>query len=102
MTSPRSNDAIDQLLRSYFRREMPARMPAAPHGERATLPMNSATTLSAGRLLVGVSLAAIVALYIGVSAFFPREQSSGLNPNAQPIIGQLPKIVTPQAQPSTP
>lgn len=102
MTSPRNDDGIDQLLRSYFQGEMPARMPPAPHGERATLPMNSATTLSAGRLLVGVSLAALVALYIGVSAFFPREPSAGLNPNAQPIIGHLPKIVSPNVQPSTP
>jgi len=107
MNTTKNDEGIDKLLRSYYRREMPSRWPDAPRGDMTTVaaaPVASSATMSAGRFLVGISLAAILALYIGVSAFFPREQSTGLNPNSQPIIGQRPgiepKLVAPKAVPA--
>lgn len=95
MTSIQNDDGIDQLLRSYFRREMPARFPDAP--AVAVQSASPAWTMSAGRAIVGFSLVALLALYIGLSAFFPRELASGLNSNGQPQIGSRPGVIAPKS-----
>jgi hypothetical protein len=89
MKSSSNETGIDQLLSGYFRREMPSRWPAAPGND--TTVANPTWTLTSSRLLVGMSLVALLAIYVGLASFFPREQASGVNPG-QPLIGQRPGL----------
>jgi hypothetical protein len=87
---PKSNGAdIDQLLRSFFRRETPARFPGAPTVETYTVG-RPAKSMVSSRLLVGVSVAALVVIYLSLASLFPREKTSGLNPNQAPQVGKNP------------
>jgi hypothetical protein len=98
MNSPVTENDVDQLLTRFFRRETPARWPDAPLGPTVTR-ATSSWTLTAGRMLVGGSLIATVAIYAMLSGFFASEQKAGLNPNGQPTIGQRPKMPTPNVMP---
>jgi len=85
---------VDRLLRSYYRREMPASWPAPP-GEAVTSIASaeqSTWTLMRGRMLVGASLVALVLGYLSVSAFFPRPHPGGLDPNHGQTIGHRPGL----------
>jgi len=86
MNSSSNGADIDQLLRSFFRRELPARWPAAPAGD-ITTSAKPARSMASNRLLVGISLAALLAFYLGLAAFFPRENALGLNPSRAPLVG---------------
>jgi hypothetical protein len=82
-----SNGAeIDQLLQSFFMRELPARWPAAPALDVTTV-APAPRSMAPSRVLIGVSLVALLAVYVGLATFFPRENRSGLNPNGAPLIG---------------
>src|SRR4051812_25561680 len=99
MTPSQENANIDQVLRTYFRREMPARFPAAPGTSSPARFGSGATTLTASRLIVGASLVAMMLAYMGLSAYFPTQSSSGVNPNSGSQIGSRPglsKTVTPE------
>ncbi len=89
-TSPNETD-IDQILGSYFRREMPSRWPAAPEAEVTTAAKHG-WTLATSRFLVGMSLVALLAAYMGLATFFPRDTNAGLNPNGSGMIGHKPGV----------
>ena len=89
-SSPNGTD-VDQILRSYFRREMPPRWPAAPTGD-VTTAVKHGRTLATSRFLVGMSLVALLAAYLGLATFFPRDGGMGLNPNSRDMIGRKPSI----------
>jgi len=91
MNSSNGTD-IDQLLRSFFRREMPARWRAAPTPETTTVTL-PARSMASNRVFVGIALVALLATYIGLATFFPRDNMSGLNPNRAPMIGQRPGVI---------
>lgn len=86
MNSP---EPIDDLLRQYYRREMPRRWPAAPIGD-AVVPVGRVSSLMESRFLVGASLVGLLALYLGLASFFPREHPAGGVPHDAPVIGQRP------------
>jgi hypothetical protein len=86
MNSSSNGTDIDQLLRSFFRRELPAHWPAAPAGDSTTI-AQPARSMASNRVLIGISLAGLLAVYLGLAAFFPRENASGLNPSGAPLIG---------------
>lgn len=91
------DNGIDQMLKSYFRHEMPARFPAAP-GTSAPVPTSGSWSLMSSRFIIGASLVALMLAYMGLAAFFPTSTSNLLNPNSTPHIGQktgIPKTVTP-------
>jgi len=82
---------VDVVMRRFFRQQMPAAWPAAPT-EPTTLAALRSWTLVRSRVLVGASLVALVVGYLSVSAFFPRQQPAGLNPNQGVIIGHRPGL----------
>jgi len=86
MNSSSNGADIDQLLRSFFRRELPARWPAAPAGDNTTI-AQPARSMASNRVLIGISLAALLAVYLGLAAYFPRENQMGLNPSRAPLVG---------------
>lgn len=89
-TSPSETD-IDQMLGSYFRREMPTRWPAAPETDITIAPKHG-WTLATSRALVGMSLVALLAAYLGLATFFPRDTNAGMNPNGSGMIGHKPGL----------
>jgi len=89
MNSSSNGADIDQLLRGFFRRQLPARWPAAPAMESTTT-ARPARSMASNRVLIGMSLVALLAIYIGLATFFPRENAPGLNPNRGPLIGHRP------------
>jgi hypothetical protein len=93
MKSSSNGTDIDQMLRTYFRREMPAHWPAAPRGEITTVAQPN-SSMAKSRILIGLSLAALVMIYLGLASFFPRDNAAGLNVNG-PMIGEraTPKMV---------
>jgi hypothetical protein len=86
-----SEAGIDQMLRSYFRRETPTRWPVAPSGE-ITVAASQGKSLASSRVLVGMSLVVLVAVYLGLAAFFPRDNSAGLDPHRHPNIANRPGV----------
>lgn len=103
MTTNSEDAGIDQLLRSYFRSEMPSRFPPAP-GAVAPAPGNaSAWSMISSRFIVAVSLVALMLAYLGLATYFPTATTGGVNVNGSPMIGKtanpaLVKPVTPQTK----
>lgn len=85
------DNGIDQMLKSYFRSEMPARFPPAPGAVAPAPGTASAWSLISTRFIVAVSLVALTLAYVGLSAFFPTSTTGGVNVNGAPIIGQTAK-----------
>ena len=83
-------EKVDRVMRDYFKQEMRA-WPKAPETE-STL-ANHAGSLMSSRLLVGVSLVAVILVYLGVATLFPRPTAGGLQPNQHPQIGHKAKLV---------
>lgn len=83
---------VDAVLRRFFRQQMPTPWPTAPAESTVTFGSLRGWTLAHSRLLVGASLIALVVGYLSVSAFFPRQQPAGLNPNQSPTIGHRPGL----------
>ena len=90
-TRPEASD-VDDLLRKYFQREMPAAWPACP---RPTPPRQRRLVSLWSYRLPRVALAAAVALlfvgYLSVARWFPQDTAGiGLSPTA-PEIGDFNK-----------
>jgi len=94
-TNGKAPGEIDSLLRGYFQREMPKTWSPPPAGEVVSQAMASGTWLQAShRLLVGVSLVAMLLLYVALAPFFPHDHRDGrglLNPH-DPVIGHRPGV----------
>jgi hypothetical protein len=89
MKSSSNGFDIDQLLRSYFRRETPKHWPLAPGVDEITVARPEASK-GPNRILIGISVTALLAIYLGVAAFFPRETAAGLSPNGSLEVGKRP------------
>jgi hypothetical protein len=79
---PRTAD-IDEVLRDYFRAEMPEPWPAwtAP-------PTTLRRATSWSRWAVAASVGLLLAAYLALSGYFPREASERLNNDPSRDIGQ--------------
>lgn len=84
-------EKVDRVMRDYFEHEMRP-WPKPPETE-LTIASRSVGSLASSRLLVGMSLVAVVLVYLGVATLFPRPTSGGLQPNQHPQIGHKAKIV---------
>jgi hypothetical protein len=72
MTHINRHDDIDEQLRDYFTSELPDPWPACPTPyERPARP----TLFSATRWVVAASIALLLAGYLMLAGFFPRETS---------------------------
>lgn len=72
MTVNRLSGDIDQVLRDYYRAEMPEPFPACPTPRRASVPSRS---WQVARWAVAASVALLLAGYLTLAGFFPRESS---------------------------
>ena len=84
-----AND-VDRLLTSYFQSEMPNPWPAWQ--PEAQTPPRRARWLSLTRFAVAASLAGLLAAYLALAGFFPREAPGKLNDDPSRHIGQKNKL----------
>lgn len=85
------NDDVDRVLTSYFQAQLPKPWPAWQSPESGTLPRRS-RWLSLTRFAVAASLAGLLAAYLALAGFFPREAPGKLNDDPSRLIGQKNKV----------
>lgn len=86
-----AND-VDRLLTSYFQSEMPNPWPTWQAPETHTLPRRRSRWLSLTRLAVAASLAGLLAAYLALAGFFPREAPGKMDLNPSHNIGKAPSV----------
>ena len=72
MNANRLTGDIDEVLRDYYRTEMPEPFPACPTPRRSSVPSRS---WHLARWAVAASVALLLAGYLALAGFFPRESS---------------------------
>jgi hypothetical protein len=92
------NDPIDGMLGKYFQAEMPNPWPAfrAPE-EPSVLPLARSRWLTYSRIAVAACIAALLAGYLALAAYFPRDIPGPLGSDPHRNIGSKsgPKTVQP-------
>ena len=83
---------VDRLLTSYFQSQMPNPWPTWQAPETPTLPHRRSRWLSLTRFAVAASLAGLLAAYLALAGFFPREAPGKLNDDPSRHIGQKSKV----------
>jgi hypothetical protein len=91
-----SQDYVDRLLKSFFRREMPDPWPEA----RLLVPAGGApwkgSWLRSYRLALVASVALFLVSYLALAARFPVEPEPGLRLNRSQTIGLKQRVPTPR------
>ena len=85
------NDDVDRVLTSYFQAQMPDPWPDWQAPE-AQAPRRRSRWLSLTRFAVAASLAGLLAAYLALAGFFPREAPGKLNLDPLGNIGQKNKL----------
>ena len=82
------NADIDGVLSAYFKAQMPAVWPAwkAPTA-RKSVPRNLGRWLTFKQLAVAASVGALLAAYLALAGFFPREAAGKMNHDPSRHIG---------------
>lgn len=98
--TPTKSGDIDDLLTAYFKSQLPNPWPAwqAPPALNALngTPRRRASWLSYTRLAVAASIGAMLAAYLALAGFFPREASGRLQQDPTRHIGHKAGVSTVQ------
>ena len=87
------NERIDGLLTKYFEAEVPSPWPAFATPEvPGVLPVRLSPWLTFRRCAVAASIAALLAGYLALAGFFPREAPGRLNNDPSRNIGRNPQV----------
>ena len=91
------NDPIDGMLSKYFQAEMPNPWPTfqTPEG-RSVLPIIRSRWLTYSRIAVAACIVALLAGYLALAAYFPREVPGRLGSDPDRNIGRNPAVKTVQ------
>lgn len=91
------NEPIDGMLSKYFHAQMPDPWPAfqAPE-EPSVLPITRSRWLTYTRIAVAACIAALLAGYLALAAYFPREIPGRLGGDPDRNIGSNPGAKTVQ------
>jgi hypothetical protein len=85
------NERIDGLLSKYFQTEMPDPWPSFQAPEASSvLPMGRSRWLTYRRIAVAACLAALLAGYLALAGYFPRETPGSLGGDPSRNIGRNP------------
>ncbi len=94
MNNPSSQQRnVDELLRTFFRREMPDPWPQLDLPSAESLPiLNQRPRRWPVRLALAAAIAFFLASYFLLASWFPSQNGAATGPDSQFIIGHRPKL----------